>query len=82
MRLRHGTNFLEEPYIVTNYSIDYDNTAGVDPRTLLPRRMFIRLSLEEFRQETGVNDTVPDAEDILNLNNWDRSLAGRNSHKY
>ena len=82
VRLRHGTNFLEEPYIVTNYSIDYDNGAGVDPRTLLPRRMFIRLNLEEFRQETGLNDGVPDAEDILNLDNWDRNTAGRNSHKY
>tara|TARA_R110000824_G_scaffold50555_1_gene141104 strand:- start:18 stop:1259 length:1242 start_codon:yes stop_codon:yes gene_type:complete len=84
VRFRHGTNFLEEPFIVTNYSIDYDNSAGVDPRTLLPRRMFIRLSLEEFRQKEGAGDAagVPDASDILNLNNWDRGSAARNPHKY
>lgn len=82
VRFRHGTNFLEEPYIVTSYSIDYDNTAGVDPRTLLPRKMYIRLSLEEFRQEQGVGEGVPDASDILNLKNWDRASVGRRSHKY
>ena len=85
VRLRHGTNFLQEPYIVTNYSIDYDNTGGVDPRTLLPRRMSIRLSLEEYRQEDGIGEGVPDASDILNLKNWDRRSVGTGrggSHKY
>ncbi len=78
VRLKHGTVFNEAPFIVTNYSIDFDNTAGTDPRTLLPRRMNIRLSLEEFRQVTGASSgELPGASTILNLNNYDRAASPR-----
>ena len=78
VRLRHGTNFYEEPFIVTNYNIDYDNAAGMDPRTLLPRRMHFRLQLEEFRQTKSISDSLPGFSDVFDLKSLDRASKQRN----
>lgn len=78
VRIRHGTMYNEEPYIVKNYQLDFPmNNAGVDPRTLLPRQMFVQLQLEEFRQTFGAahgveNEGVLKASDVVDLESMDR----------
>ena len=49
IRLSHGLMYQNVPCICTNYSIDWEERAGYDLTTLLPRRLNIRLNLEEFR---------------------------------
>lgn len=49
IRLSHGLMYQNVPCICTNYGIDWDERAGYDLTTLLPRRLNIRLDLEEFR---------------------------------
>jgi len=53
VRFRHGTVFNESPFIVTNFSINYDKSAGYETRSLLPRKIMFSLDLEEFRQTHG-----------------------------
>ena len=53
VRFRHGTVFNESPFIVTNFSINYDKSAGYETRSLLPRKIVFSLDLEEFRQTHG-----------------------------
>jgi hypothetical protein len=49
IRLRHGIMYQDIPCICTSYSIDFDEGAGYDIDTLLPRSIKISLKLEEFR---------------------------------
>jgi len=49
IRLRHGILYQDVPCICTNYSLDYDEVAGYDIDTLLPRKLKFTLDLEEFR---------------------------------
>ena len=46
--LKYGLGWDKIQCIATNYSIDYDENAGFDVHTLLPRRMVYTLRLEEF----------------------------------
>jgi len=73
VRLHHGTSFLGEPYVVTNYQIEFDNLAGTDPRTLIPRQVKFRLSLEEMRQTRGASTKrLPGSTEIMSLVSDDR----------
>ena len=49
IRLRHGILYQDIPCICTNYSIDYNEAAGYDIDTLLPRQLKITMKLEEIR---------------------------------
>ena len=49
IRLRHGILYQDIPCICTNYSIDYNEAAGHDLDTLLPRQLKITMKLEEIR---------------------------------
>lgn len=49
IRLKHGIMYQDIPCICTNYNIDFDEAAGYDIDTLLPRVLKISLKLEEFR---------------------------------
>lgn len=49
IRLRHGILYQDVPCICTKYSIDYNEAAGYDIDTLLPRQIKITLKLEEIR---------------------------------
>tara|TARA_Y100000310_G_scaffold345850_1_gene471351 strand:- start:24673 stop:25950 length:1278 start_codon:yes stop_codon:yes gene_type:complete len=77
VRFRHGTVFNEAPFIVRNFSVNYSNTDGYEPRTLLPRKISITVDLEEFRQVFGaahgdLNEPLPGAATIVDLDNSDR----------
>ena len=37
------------PCVCDSYNIDYDENAGFDLKTLMPRRLFINMSLRETR---------------------------------
>lgn len=72
VRFRHGTMFNEAPFIVKNYTIDFDKTAGYEVRTLCPRKMTFTLDLEEFQQVHGaahgeIPGTVRGAGSIVDL---------------
>ena len=72
VRFRHGTMFNEVPFIVKNYAIDFDKTAGYEVRTLCPRKMTFTLDLEEFQQTHGaahgeIPGTVRGAGSIVDL---------------
>ena len=76
IRLNHGILYQDIPCICTNYSIDYNEAAGYDLDTLLPRQLQISMTLEEFR--TGdFQEFVPG--DIVkkdNLAGWEAVVLG------
>ena len=49
IRLRHGILYQDIPCICTDYSISYNEAAGYDVNTLLPRQLNITMNLEEIR---------------------------------
>jgi len=49
IRLTHGLMYQNIPCICTDYTLDWDERAGYDLETLLPRRLNITMNLEEFR---------------------------------
>jgi hypothetical protein len=49
IKLTFGPMYQRVPFIATRYNIAIDNSAGYDKLTLLPHRIKITLSLEEFR---------------------------------
>ena len=72
VRFRHGTVFNEAPFIVRNFTVDYQTKAGYEVRTLLPRQVKFTIELEEFRQTHGshhgnTQEQVPGASNILEL---------------
>ena len=72
VRLNHGILYRDIPCLVTDYSLDYPvKNTGHDLRTLLPRRINVRLSLEEVR--TGnFKEFIPSvAPERDNLAGWE-----------
>ena len=49
VRLSHGVLYQDVPCICTDYKVDFDDKAGYDMQTLLPRVIKINMNLEEFR---------------------------------
>lgn len=79
IRLRHGIMYQDVPCICTAYSVDYDEAAGYDLDTLLPRRLKFNLKLEEIR--TGdFGEFDPDASNNPikrdNLAGWESVVTG------
>lgn len=77
IRLRHGILYQDIPCICTDYSIDYNEAAGYDIDTLLPRQLKINLKLEEIR--TGdFGEFVPKGNPIErdNLAGWEAVVLG------
>ena len=76
IRLRHGILYQDIPCICTNYSIDYNESAGYDMDTLLPRQLKITMKLDEIRTgDFGEFDTT----DIIkkdNLAGWEAVVLG------
>lgn len=50
IRFNHGILYQDVPCLCKDYSISYDKMAGFDIDTLLPRKIDVSMSLEEFRQ--------------------------------
>lgn len=77
IRLRHGILYQDIPCICTDYSISYNEAAGYDLDTLLPRQLKITLKLEEFR--TGdFGEFAPKGNPIQrdNLAGWEAVVLG------
>tara|TARA_A100001391_G_C5083578_1_gene280534 strand:+ start:3680 stop:4624 length:945 start_codon:yes stop_codon:yes gene_type:complete len=77
IRLRHGILYQDIPCICTDYSIDYNEAAGYDLDTLLPRQLKINLKLEEIR--TGdFGEFIPKGNPIErdNLAGWEAVILG------
>lgn len=77
IRLRHGVLYQDVPCICTDYSIDYNEAAGYDLDTLLPRQLKINLKLEEIR--TGdFGEFAPKGNPIErdNLAGWEAVVLG------
>jgi len=76
LRLRHGILYQDIPCICTNYTIDYNEAAGYDLDTLLPRQLKVTMKLEEIRTgDFGEFDTA----DIIkkdNLAGWEAVVLG------
>jgi len=76
IRLRHGILYQDIPCICTDYSISYNEMAGYDLDTLLPRQLKINMKLEEIRTgDFGEFDT----DDIIkkdNLAGWEAVVLG------
>lgn len=49
IRLTHGILYQDIPCICTDYSLDFNESAGYDLDTLLPRQIKVSLKLEELR---------------------------------
>lgn len=79
IRLRHGILYQDIPCICTNYSIDYNETAGYDIDTLLPRQLKINMKLEEIRTGDFGEFNPEDANNIIkrdNLAGWEAVVLG------
>lgn len=77
IRLRHGIMYQDIPCICNSYSIDYNEAAGYDLDTLLPRQIKINLKLEELR--TGdFGEFAPQGNPIErdNLAGWEAVVLG------
>ena len=78
IRLNHGIMYQNVPCICTDYSIGWNETAGYDLQTLLPRQLTISLKLEEFR--TGnFGKFTGNPNDIIerdNLAGWEAVVLG------
>jgi hypothetical protein len=77
IRLNHGILYQNIPCICENYSIDYNEAAGHDLDTLLPRQLKVTLKLEEIR--TGdFGEFVPKGNPIErdNLAGWEAVVLG------
>jgi len=75
IRLRHGLLYQDVPCLCESYSLSWDEKAGYDLQTLLPRQLKITMKLSEFR--TG-DFGVFDQNDIIgkdNLAGWE-SIVG------
>lgn len=72
VKFTHGVVFNGPSFIVKNFSVDYDKSAGYEVRTLCPRKVTFSLQLEEFRQtygaqHGGISDPVQSAGQIIDL---------------
>jgi len=79
IRLRHGILYQDIPCICTNYSIDYNEAAGYDIDTLLPRQLKINMKLEEIRTGDFGEFNSEDANNIIkrdNLAGWEAVVEG------
>jgi len=76
IRLRHGVMFQDIPCVCLDYGIEWDEKFGFDVKTLLPRRLEIRMRLEELR--TGDFQKFQPNTAILkdNLAGWE-SVVGK-----
>ena len=52
VRLRHGTLYRDVPCVCQSYNISWDEGAGYDMKTLLPRVIKVQMNLEEYRLST------------------------------
>jgi hypothetical protein len=77
IRLNHGILYQDIPCICTDYSIQYEEQAGYDMDTLLPRKIKVSLKLEEMR--TGdFGEFEPNGNPIKrdNLAGWEAVVLG------
>jgi hypothetical protein len=77
IRLNHGILYQDIPCVCTSYSIDFEEQAGYDLDTLLPRKIKISMKLEELR--TGdFGDFEPKGEAVKrdNLAGWEAVVLG------
>ena len=77
IRLSHGVLYQNIPCICTDYSIDYNEAAGYDIDTLLPRQLKINMKLEEAR-DGDFGEFVPKGNAIQrdNLAGWEAVVLG------
>jgi len=78
IRLNHGIMYQNIPCICTDYSIDFNEAAGYDMDTLLPRQIRVTMKLEELR--TGdFQDFMPKGNPVQrdNLAGWEAVILGK-----
>jgi hypothetical protein len=76
IRLRHGIMYQDVPCICTSYSIDYNEAAGYDLDTLLPRQLRVQLKLEEIRAGDFGEFDQSDVVKKDNLAGWEAVVMG------
>lgn len=79
IRLQHGVLYQDVPCIATNYSVTWDERMGYDLQTMLPRRININLSLEEFRAGNFEEFSQSDIIKRDNLAGWEAIFDGTSS---
>jgi hypothetical protein len=79
IRLRHGILYQDIPCICTNYSISYNEAAGYDINTLLPRQLQITMKLEEIRTGNFGEFNTADIIEKDNLAGWE-AVVLENTH--
>jgi len=79
IRLNHGILYQDIPCICTSYTIDYNEAAGYDIDTLLPRQLQINMKLEEIRTGDFGAFNSEGANNIIkrdNLAGWEAVVLG------
>ena len=76
IRLRHGILYQDIPCICTDYSISYNEAAGYDINTLLPRQLNITMNLEEIRTGDFGKFNTKNITQQDNLAGWEAVVNG------
>jgi len=76
IRLRHGILYQDIPCICTDYSISYNEAAGYDINTLLPRQLNITMNLEEIRTGDFGKFNTKSITQQDNLAGWEAVVNG------
>ena len=71
IRLTHGVMFQDVPCIATSVNITSDPLAGYDKKNLLPRKIDVTMSLEEFRMGDLGDYAAGEATTRDNLAGWE-----------
>jgi hypothetical protein len=77
IRLTHGELYQNIPCVCKNYSVSYDEDAGMDVDSLLSRRILVDMQLEEFRAG-NFGDFDRTSKEILdrdNVTGWESIIA-------
>lgn len=79
IRVNHGILYQDTPTVCLDYKINYNESAGFDLKTLLPRRIEVSMSLQEIRAGdfTEYDPRHPIKRD--NIVGWEAIIGGSNS---
>lgn len=79
VRLNHGILYQDIPCVCTDYRIGFDESAGHDLKTLLPRSLRISMTLQELRLGNFGEYNVRKVIDRDNIVGWESIIGGSNT---
>tara|TARA_R100001443_G_scaffold95791_1_gene102314 strand:- start:196 stop:1542 length:1347 start_codon:yes stop_codon:yes gene_type:complete len=80
VRLTHGPMYNNIPCVVSDYNIDFNQSAGYEVETLTPKELNISMTLKEFRTNGSfVENQIQDGDNIAG---WEAIIGNNNADPY